>query len=220
MNKQNLTKLYSSINLKKSLDIQKFSYDIENNKNNKKLKLLIHMIGEYNSEEQPNIYFKAKIILDYIKSTKNNILITKLNFKNDLNVSSSSQIIDYEYLYSDNKLNNSSSNISIDSMFNNNIENKIIEHIKNFILNNNSFNIENLDTFILNTRGYQDGIVFPNLKMTIKHKFVKSISHSINISNSISKINSININNINSSNNKLPIISLIGIIIAILIKKN
>ena len=87
-----LIKLYSSVNFTNPSD-KKIFYKSKHN-NCKKLKTLIHFVGEFINGNQPNIYFKAKITLNANVKTngisqKYNICVTDICFKNEFNVSAS-----------------------------------------------------------------------------------------------------------------------------------
>lgn len=195
--KKKLVKLYSSVNFSNPTDTKEF-YSMECNKC-KKLKTLIHFLGEYNSINNPKIYFRAKILLSSNiitdgNSQKYNISITDICFKNEFNVSASSITDEYKYLYdiscssADNhKSSNTassissssssvssscSSNLSLSEIINNGIEKQITNHVRDFI-ESDAFIINWVNdkgSYILDTVKYNNGNIFPNVKMTIKFK--------------------------------------------------
>ena len=198
-----LIKLYSSTNFTEPSDTKSFGkWDIDS-----KLKVLIHFVGEYISNNQPNIYFKAKVSLDATVSSlgvvsKSNINVRDICFKNEFNVSASSLTDEYKYLYdiscssADNHSTTSntssssmcSSELSLSDIYVNGVEKQITKNVRDFI-NSDEFKITwvvEKGFFILNTTKYNSGNTFPNVKMTIKHKLIKTKSSSCSTSTSTS----------------------------------
>lgn len=203
-----LIKLYSSINFANPSDTKVFGkWDIDS-----KLKVLTHMTGEYSKNGQPNIYFKAKVTLDANVSklgvvSKSNILVKDICFKNEFNVSASSMTDEYKYLYdiscssADNAPSSSSksskssssssscsSELSLSDIIANGIEKQIMENVKAF-MESDAFKITwvlEKGAFTLDTTKYAPNniAVFPNVKMTIKHKLIGSSSSSCSSSSS------------------------------------
>ena len=177
-----IIKLYSSVNL--STPVDKNFFCKNEFKKYKRLKTLIYFLGEYKSHNKPNIYFKAKILLNSNiitcgNSKKYNIIIKDICFKNEFNVSECSITNEYQYLYdiscssADNiKKNSCSSNLSLSEIINNGIEKQITNNLRNFI-ESNAFIINwnyGIGTYILDTTKFNNGKTFPNVKMLIKNK--------------------------------------------------
>jgi hypothetical protein len=209
--KKNLTKLYSSINFSNPEDSKSFGkWDIDS-----KLKALVHFVGEYTNGTQPSIYFKAKVTLDAVVSktgtvTKSNIVVKDVCFKNEFNVSVSSQTDEYRYLYdiscssADNddsscssskhkswSSNSCSSDLSLSDIYINGIEKQIITNIKEF-MESDAFKITwvfEKGFFTLDTTKFNSGNIFPNVKMNIKHKLTGSSSSCFTSSSSSHKPN-------------------------------
>ena len=203
--KKNLTKLYSSINFSKPKDTKSFGkWDIDS-----KLKVLIHFVGEYKNNSQPNIFFKAKVTLDAVVNktgivSKSNIIVKDICFKNEYNVSANSQTDEYKYLYdiscstadnadsscsdkhSSKSIKSCSSNLSLSEIYINGIEKQIMTNVKEFMKSDAFIIIWKLEKgfFILNTTNYNSGITFPNVKMTIKYKLFPNCSSSSSSSSS------------------------------------
>lgn len=188
-----LIKLYSSINFSNPTDTKVF-YKQECH-NYRKLKTLIHFVGEYNSGNKPIIYFRAKVLLSSNirtngTSQKYNICVTDICFKNEFNVSASSITNEYQYLYdiscssADNHKCSSSScsssssssycssSLSLSEIINNGIEKQITNNVREFI-ESDAFVINWVNSegsYILDTTKYNNGETFPNVKMTIKFR--------------------------------------------------
>ena len=200
-----LINLYSSTNFVNPVDSKVFGkWDID-----KKLKSLIHFVGEYSNSGQPNIYFKAKVTLDATVNafgvvTKSNVVVKEICFKNEFNVSASSLTNEYKYLYdvscssADNASSKSSgsssccsSELSLSDIYANGIEKQIMDNVKAFV-EGDSFRIVwaiEKGSYVLNTALYTNpvsGATFPNVKMTIKSKLVGSSSSSCSDSSSSS----------------------------------
>lgn len=204
-----LIKLYSSINFTDPVDSKSFGkWDIDS-----KLKVLTHFTGEYAVGSQPSIYFKAKVTLDATVNkhgvvTKSNILVKDICFKNEYNVSASSRTEEYKYLYdiscssADNASSSScssksshkssssscSSELSLSDIYINGIEKQIMTNVKAFI-ESDAFKINWVleeGFFVLDTTQYtvSNNVVFPNVRMTIKHRLTGSSSCSFTSSSS------------------------------------
>lgn len=180
--KKKIIKLYSSINFSNPTDTKAF-YKQECH-SCRKLKSLIHFVGEYNSGIKPTIYFRAKILLSSNirtngTSQKYNINVTDICFKNEFNVSASSITNEYQYLYdiscssADNhKSSSCSSNLSLSEIINNGIEKQITYNVREFI-DSDAFIIDWVNgkgSYILDITKYNNGETFKNVKMTIKYK--------------------------------------------------
>jgi hypothetical protein len=188
-----IVKLYSSINFSNPVDEKSFGkWDIDS-----KLKSLIHFVGEYVSENQPNIYFKAKVSLNATVNdengdvTKSNVVVKDICFKNEFNVSDSSLTDEYKYLYdiscssADNASSSSSSSssscsseLSLSEIYANSIEKQIMINVKSFI-ESDAFKITWVleeGYYILDTTQYNSGSTFPNIKMSIKSKLTGTSS--------------------------------------------
>lgn len=192
--KNKLVKLYSSVNFKDPADSKNFGkWDICS-----KLKILIHFVGQYSKENQPDIYFKAKVTLDASVNEigevkKCNICVKDICFKNEFDVSICSRTDQYKYLYdvscssssscskssksscSKSSKSYCSSELSLSDIIANGIEKQIINNVKDFI-ESDAFLITwefEQGSFTLDTTQYNNGLTFPNVKMTIKYKFIK-----------------------------------------------
>ena len=180
-NQHNATKfieLYSSINFTNSAD----SKTINNVKFDDVVKLKIKFVSVY-----LNLYFKSIVTLDILINNGNplkiNTVIKDIAFKNNLNVSASSQTQDYKYLYdissssADNKssCDGSHSDISIQSILDKNLEKEIATNIKSFIESNAfalSYDKHDL-TITLDTLNFPGSETFPtfsSVKNIIKYK--------------------------------------------------
>ena len=194
-----IVKLYSSVNFSSPVDKKSFGkWDIDS-----KLKSLIHFVGEYVSENQPNIYFKAKVSLNATVNddngvvTKSNVVVKDICFKNEFNVSASSLTDEYRYLYdiscssADNASSSSScsssscsSELSLSEIYANSIEKQIMTNVKSFI-ESDAFQITWVleeGYYTLDTTQYNSGNTFPNIKMSIKSKLTGSSSCSVSSS--------------------------------------
>ena len=195
--KKKLINLYSSINFTDPKNTKTFGkWDKEN-----KLKVLMNFVGEYTNNNQPNIYFKAKILLDAVVNkgsivSKSNIVVKDICFKNEFNVSASSLTDEYKYLYdiscssadnasskSSKSSKSSSSELSLSDIYANDIEKQIMTNVKAFI-ESDAFKISwvlEAGFFTLDTTKYNPlcgRVTFPNVKMTIKYKLTGSSSSS------------------------------------------
>lgn len=198
MNQRNLIKLYSSVNLPTSSDTKTLTpWNLDN-----KIKMLIQFISKYETE-----FFRATVELEVYNDRgairKTNIAIRDICFKNELNVSISSQTDEYKYLYevscdtADNIYSSvedlnvdvgDDSSLSITSLKNRSIERDISTNIKKFI-ESDAFLVKwnskkptiTLDTTLyttiptptLNFAKESSNVVFPSVKNTIKYKYVK-----------------------------------------------
>ena len=187
--KPNLIELYSSQNFVPTSADTKVITGV---RSCDKVKLLIKFVSLYEKN-----YFKADVSLDVlVKSgnvSKKNISIRNICFKNELNVSLSSQTEEYKYLYdiscssadnNDSSSHSCSSDISIESIINKNIEIQIATNIKGFI-DSTAFDLQlgltGLSvTLDVNQHLNPNGTpVFPTVRNTIKYKVVnESSSHS------------------------------------------
>lgn len=225
-NEKKLIKLYSSVNFVNPVDTKPFGkWDIDS-----KLKVLTHLTGEYVFGTQPSIYFKAKVTLDAVVSklgvvTKSNIVVKDICFKNEFNVSACSRTDEYKYLYdiscssADNASSKSSksscsSELSLSDIYVNGIEKQIMTNVKAF-MQSDAFKITWVleeGSFILDTTKYvvSSNVVFPNVRMTIKHRLSDDSSSSCQSSKS------------HKSNNfiKMLVFGLIALIIIMFLLKN
>jgi hypothetical protein len=219
--KPNLIELYSSQNFVPTSADTKVITGV---RSCDKVKLLIKFVSLYEKN-----YFKADVSLDVlVKSgnvSKKNISIRNICFKNELNVSLSSKTEEYKYLYdiscssadnNDSSSHSCSSDISIESIINKNIEIQIATNIKGFI-NSTAFDLQlgltgltvTLDVNkYLNPNGTR-APVFPTVKNTIKYKVVDESSSSSSSSSSCSSSS--------SKPNKIVKIIIIGAVISFVI---
>lgn len=232
-----LIKLYSSINFSNPVDKKEFC-NTECNKC-KRLKTLIHFIGEYNVSDKPKIYFRAKVLLSSNiipdgNSQKYNITVNDICFKNEFNVSASSLTNEYQYLYdiscssADNNIDSNtdasscSTDLSLSEIINNGIEKQITNNVRNFI-ESDAFVINwvnNQASYILDTTKYDDGKIFPNVKMIIKYKpFDCSASSYCSSSSSSSSSSSCSSSNKSKKFIKLLIMGFVCIFIIMILFK-
>lgn len=198
MSLRNLIELYSSVNLPISSDTKTLTpWNLDN-----KIKMLIQFISKYETK-----FFRATVELEVYNDRgairKTNIAIRDICFKNELNVSLSSQTDEYKYLYevscdtADNIYSSvedlnvdvgNDSSLSITSLKNRSIERDISANIKKFI-ESDAFLVKwdskkptiTLDTTLyttkpaptLNFAKESANVVFPSVKNTIKYKYVK-----------------------------------------------
>lgn len=235
--------LYSSI--KFAPDSVADSKNILGWKSDNTLKLLIKFVSKYGND-----YFRSIVSLD-VKNVngnivKKNIYVRDICFKNELNVSASSQTKEYEYLYeiscssadnhesssSSSSSSFSSSDLSLDSIINKKIEKDIAVNVKNFI-DSDAFEItwtEGITTITLDTSQFKssstDQVIFESVKNVIKYKFHDD-SSSCSSSSSSSCSSSCSSSSSSYKPNKLfkilmitAVIAFVVMLIMNLIKKN
>ena len=192
----NFIKLYSSTNLSTTIDTE----TIVGVGSNDKIKFLIKFVSLYGDN-----YFKAIVVFDLIIKngvvSKKNVTIRDICFKNELNVSESSQTQDYQYLYdiscssadnNDSSSCSSSSNLSIQSIINKNVEKQIATNIKGFI-DSYAFDIvyaSGTITINLDVTKFPGGDytpTFQTVKNIIKYKFIDGSSSNTCYSSTSSK---------------------------------
>lgn len=233
---KNLIKLYSSVNFDISgvADTKPIRcWDI----NDQKIEFSTKFISNYTISGVIQ-YFKANVNFTAYKSggqiTKHDIVVRDIAFKNQVNVSASSQTDDYNYLYDISKssadnsssTSTSSSSYSISEIINKNVENQIATAVKNFYAGTGVIVswAAGKGSLTLDVEGVPSG--FDSAKLIAKYRFVhlssSSSSSSLSTSTSCSSASSSTSSCFTSSktkhdNNKIlvyVICALVGLVLA------